>query len=213
MSRAQFSLAGMIGFVLVLGVDLAALARPTEWSAPGALLLSVGVLLMATLEARFGREPRHFAWGFALFGWSYLILAFGPWSSRIEISRTGGTETSPIILPTTRALVVLRNQVLYPELSEAVFFNPMRTDYQKILSQRTYFTQAGHAVIALLMSLAGGLAGTAIAARGREDQVAPRARGPNLGRGLSSERWAAAVQAADEGRSADPELPTLPLRP
>jgi hypothetical protein len=213
MSRTQLSLARMNGFVLVLGLNLAAVARPSEWSAPGALLLTVIVLLMATLVTRFGREPRHFAWGFALFGWSYLILALGPWSSRFQVSPIGGSETRPIILPTTRALAILQDRVLNLEPSKTIVLDPMRTDYQKTLWQRTYFTQAGHALIALLMGLAGGLAGSAVAVRdrGQGDRSSARARGPDFGRGLSSERWAAAVQAADKGQSADPALPTPPL--
>ncbi len=74
----RFSIAALMGVVLVTAVLLAALRGSTEETWGGAmLLLTCGVLALAVVGVvcRTGSER---AWwlGFALFGWGYLALAF-----------------------------------------------------------------------------------------------------------------------------------------
>jgi hypothetical protein len=76
----RFSIAGLMGIVVVAAVGLAALRNASETWAGMILLLTCGVLALAVVGVvcRAGSER---AWwlGFALFGWGYLVLAFGFW--------------------------------------------------------------------------------------------------------------------------------------
>ncbi len=76
----RFSIAGLMGAVLVAAIGLAALRNASETWAGVMLLLTCGVLALAVVGVvcRAGSER---AWwlGFALFGWGYLALAFWSW--------------------------------------------------------------------------------------------------------------------------------------
>jgi hypothetical protein len=73
----RFSIAGLMGVVLVAAIGLAALRNPTELWDGVMFLLTCGVLMLSVVGVvcRGGAER---AWwlGFALFGWGYLTLAF-----------------------------------------------------------------------------------------------------------------------------------------
>lgn len=86
--------------VASVGLGVAGLSRPSRlW---GAVLFSsaTAILLGAVLAAVLGKGRRRAFWaGFAVFGWGYLALQYGPWFE---------TQVGPYTLPT--ALL----DVLYP---------------------------------------------------------------------------------------------------
>ncbi|MBX6316320.1 MAG: hypothetical protein IRY99_25925 [Isosphaeraceae bacterium] len=96
------SIATLMGVVLVCGVAVAALRDASDVWAGILLLLTLGWLGTAILGAFYRREGRRAWWvGFALFGWGYLALAFGPWSAE---------QVGPR-LPTTQLLEYLHSKM------------------------------------------------------------------------------------------------------
>lgn len=99
------SIAGLMLVVASVGLGVAALSRPSRlW---GAILFSsaTAILLGAVLAAVLGKGRRRAFWaGFAIFGWGYLGLQYGPWFE---------TQVGPHTLPT--ALL----DMLYPIVAPA----------------------------------------------------------------------------------------------
>jgi hypothetical protein len=95
MRLPRFTIAGLMGLVVVVAVGVAALRFASELWAGVLLMLTLAVLGAAVL-AFHERTGARRAWcrGFALFGWGYLALAMGPWAS----------DTIAPRLPTTRGL-------------------------------------------------------------------------------------------------------------
>src|SRR5579872_5520229 len=97
MGKLRFTLAGLMGAVLVAAVGLAALRNPTESWAGGMLLLTCGTLALAVIGAITRRGARRTWWlGFGLFGWGYLVLS-GCWSATnlVAQSSTGIFDKLP----------------------------------------------------------------------------------------------------------------------
>ena len=85
MGRFRISIATMMGVVLLVAVGFAALGNPSPILASTAFALVVLTLLAGTTVALVGREP--FWVGFAVFGWGWLVLSFGPWSQETPVPR------------------------------------------------------------------------------------------------------------------------------
>ncbi len=76
----RFSIAGLMGVVLVAAIGLAALRDPTDTWAGVMLLFTCGVLALAVVGVACRAESERAWWlGFALFGWGYLALAYPSW--------------------------------------------------------------------------------------------------------------------------------------
>jgi hypothetical protein len=75
----SLSVAGLMGLVLLLAVGFAALRDPAELWAGVFYSLMLVVLLAAALGAALRPGRARAPWlGFALFGWGYFLLTFGP---------------------------------------------------------------------------------------------------------------------------------------
>ena len=82
MSRLQFSLVWLLGLVVAVAFACAALRSESAVWASLAFSLCLGVLFVGLLGVLFGTGERRAFWaGFAVFGWGYLFLVFGPWFS------------------------------------------------------------------------------------------------------------------------------------
>ncbi len=78
----RFSIAGLMGVVLVAAIGLAALRDATETWAGAMLLVTCGILALAVVGVVCRTESERAWWlGFALFGWGYLALAFWSWDN------------------------------------------------------------------------------------------------------------------------------------
>jgi hypothetical protein len=76
----RFSLAGLMGLVIACGVVFAALSSNSPLWSDVVMTLVLGALFTAILGACYRRRRDRAFWcGFLLFGWSYMLLAFGPW--------------------------------------------------------------------------------------------------------------------------------------
>src|SRR5262245_12506897 len=77
----RFSLAGLIGAILLVSIYLAALRYSSTWGAELALTLTIGLLAGSLLWMLFhARADRWFWFGFQLGGWGYLLVALSSWS-------------------------------------------------------------------------------------------------------------------------------------
>jgi hypothetical protein len=75
MHRYRFSLLAMFGFVAVVAVACAALARPSQLWLVVVSASSLGCLFYAVLAAAYGRNARRAFWlGFAVVGWGYVAV-------------------------------------------------------------------------------------------------------------------------------------------
>jgi hypothetical protein len=99
----RFSIAGLMGVILVAAIGLAALHNPTELWAGVIFLLTCGVLALAIVGvACRGQGERAWWLGLALFGWGYFTLAFS--SPREGLPR----------LPTTAVLKAIMGDIAEP---------------------------------------------------------------------------------------------------
>jgi hypothetical protein len=77
MKHIRFSMLGLLGVVVASALAFAALRKPTFHAASLTMTAVLTILLFALLAAKFGRY-RTFAFGFAVFGWGYAVLALAP---------------------------------------------------------------------------------------------------------------------------------------
>src|SRR4051812_18055312 len=100
---SRLSISGMMGVVAFIALGVLALREGTEVWAGAVFTVTVLLLLGAVLHAVHGRGLRRATWiGFALFGWTYLLLSFVPWSGT-------GVKSPP--LPTARLLEELHQRI------------------------------------------------------------------------------------------------------
>ncbi|HVC98824.1 MAG TPA: hypothetical protein VND64_34485 [Pirellulales bacterium] len=105
MHRFHFSLLAMFGFVAVVAVACAALARPSQLWLVVVSASSLGCLFYAVLAAAYGRNARRAFWlGYAAFAWGYVALQ---WAN------------IPFFIPTGYVSGELRS-VLYPAPTSSV---------------------------------------------------------------------------------------------
>lgn len=78
MRHRHITLGAMLILLAVFALEFAAMAHPTETRLSATNLVTLLTLLVALLGAGLGREPRGGWWGFAAFGWAYLLLVLGP---------------------------------------------------------------------------------------------------------------------------------------
>jgi len=75
----RFSIAGLMGVVLIVAIGLAALRNASDIWAGVIFLVTCGVLALSIVGMICRQEGERAWWlGFALFGWGYVALAFWP---------------------------------------------------------------------------------------------------------------------------------------
>ncbi len=78
--RPRISIAALMGFVCIFGVGLAAFRYPSKLWGSFLISMTVGAMVVGTLGALFHRGlSRKFWAGYAICGWFYLLVHFGPW--------------------------------------------------------------------------------------------------------------------------------------
>jgi hypothetical protein len=104
--RPRFSIAAIMGFVFVFGVGLAAFRYPNKLWASFFFSITIGAMVIGSLGAVFHRGlPQKFWMGYAMCGWLYLLMNFGPWFE---------TAVSPYLF-TTAVLDLIYPHVAAPE--------------------------------------------------------------------------------------------------
>lgn len=77
MRASRYSIAGLMGIILVASLGFAALSRPSETASGITVLVTVGILTLAIVGTVCGGTKTRAWWlGFALFGWGYWKLAW-----------------------------------------------------------------------------------------------------------------------------------------
>jgi MFS family permease len=79
MKAGRVTIAGMLILIAFMALGAAALKNPTVLWTQFMLTAALTSLLFAMLAAIVGRGDRSFAIGFAVVGWSYILLSLGPW--------------------------------------------------------------------------------------------------------------------------------------
>jgi hypothetical protein len=142
MGRLRFTLAGLMGAVLVAAIGLAALRNPTESWAGEMLLLTCGTLALAVVGAIVRHGTRRTWWlGFGLFGWGYLVLS------------GSGSDAASSALLTTRMLEILGAQLGIPLRPRGGCFSACMAGQALDPS----FSQIGHCLWALAAASLGGI--------------------------------------------------------
>jgi hypothetical protein len=140
MPKLRFSIAGLMGIVLVAAVGLAALVSPSPIWAGATFLVTCGVLGLAIVGALYRRGAPQVWWiGFCVFGWGYLIL----------VATSGSAFRSPQ-LPTSQILAALLPRLEQPVAPDA------ETQVRVRISFISAYYQIGHSLWALVAGLVGG---------------------------------------------------------
>lgn len=88
MDRPRVSVSGLAAIVLVSAIGVAALRGESSLWAGSLLLLDLAIFAFAVLAVIYREGARRAWWaGFALFGWGYLAIAFGPWAAEAVAPR------------------------------------------------------------------------------------------------------------------------------
>ena len=137
-----------LGFLAISGIcaatGIAGIARSSDLLASASTSLLVIALIVATLHARFGSVPsRRFFWGFALAGWAYAIVSYGPLGAQLRGSLVTGVLIDRLMPPTPI------------DLRAAQFWQIDRGRWHLV----------GHVLFTLAIGLAGGLFATRIGER------------------------------------------------
>ena len=182
MGRIRVTVAGLMVAVVVAAGGFAALKEPSPLAAGGMFLLAVAVLLAATLGALLRDRPHRAPWlGFALFGWGYFLLAFGPClaaeRTTYDVQRGEFIAVANPTLATSKLLEYLY-RLEFPEAlynTNAVvqvleWGQEGKKSYNSYVVWRLcegYHQRAGHALACLLSAALGAIVGTLLVPRGR----------------------------------------------
>lgn len=164
----RLSLRVSMACIVVLALALAALRSPSDsWVGP-MFSMTPGLLLTAVLGVVYRRGTSRAFWlGFALFGWAYWLLSFGPWFD---------SWVAPHLV-LTRPVKQL-SYVMHPE---PVFEGPIgmgtpddfasRSSFKK----RDNFWRIGKSLAVLVVALLGGFVAIVFSLEeGRRDDGSPR---------------------------------------
>lgn len=168
MSPFRWSIAGMMGLVLLCALGFAALTHPRSVVASITYTAALTVLLFATLAALRGRY-RTFWLGFAVVGWAYLYIALGamsqepnayilthkvflqlfpkmdiPWDRPQPFLASPSSPSLPPAIPFGLPAGASLDATVAPELFE---FSP----------QWLSFARIGHSLAAILHGFVGGV--------------------------------------------------------
>jgi hypothetical protein len=144
---------GLIACVAGVAAWAVWLFRPTFHAASLAFTAALTVLLFAILQARFGCH-RAFWFGFVVFGWGYMLLAFAPGS---------WTQIRPYLLTShplgdlavALGLTRTSRNVVEGDLPNIIFAAGLNPWFATVEGDR--FQRVGHSLAALAHGVAGGL--------------------------------------------------------
>jgi hypothetical protein len=198
MKRLQFSIVFLLGLVTFVSIGCAALVNASElWAAVvvNATVLALMAASLASLYWRSGR--REFFGGFAIFGWTYLLLATSSLFNVEQWLLTGAANdylysllAEPEAQPGAYAYAAPAYRdslIVAPSLQAAVQLSPapvipgmpppgasMYSTYVTAFAQQApntipydAFESIGHSLWAILLGLAGGALATLLVSRSR----------------------------------------------
>jgi hypothetical protein len=164
MTRFRFSLLGLGGMVAAAAMCCWALINASAWVASAALTLVGLVMSLSVVTALLApRSARGLSTGFAVCGWLYLLMVFGPLERRVGDSML------------TTSLLEWAAQQMPGAMTDAVappggfVFAPRvpNTDYLAA------FADIGQAIFTVVFALAGGLLGQFVMRRTSQEAASP----------------------------------------
>ena len=138
----QFSLKWMLAAVAFVGFGCTALYNANETWAMATMAITIIGLLVAVLAAVYA-QPRAFYVGMCLFGWSYLVLTYGP---------TMRDSVRPLAV--TDGILDLVYEVVKRDSPPAFVGQPNIP-----VPRNRYFQPVGHSLFALIFAFIGGVVG------------------------------------------------------
>jgi hypothetical protein len=173
MTRLRFSLLGLAGFVTAAAVGCAALIRASATIASAATTVLVVALSLSAVAALAGGPRRRGFWiGFAVCGWLYVLVIFGPLADSV-----GNTLLTTTLL--YRASAVMPGSQPPPRQIKHVVTMPDDGSTELIGVDFTFvsppdpassgyalqFRQIGQVLCTLLLACLGGVMGQVLYAR------------------------------------------------
>jgi hypothetical protein len=178
MRRPQISIAGLLLVVLVFAIGTAAIRSGSSAWAGAIFSITVYTMICSLLGVVLTRGLRRVYWsGFAVLGWSYLLLIYLPWFSE----NVGRFLLAPNLFESLE-------QILHPEsatasLSTGVFRSMALGGFGgggSPVAELSAFMRIGVALEALLWAYMGGWTARYFAS-GRESAESALERQPSLG--------------------------------
>jgi hypothetical protein len=192
MPTFRISLAALMAIIGVIALGLAGMVSASRFWTASAATVTLALLLAAILSARLsdGTE-RPISAGFALFGWTYLLLVNWDWvGGQFGHDLTAGlNEVAEAIFPEVRAPVIptspaaslpgqiIQNMTVRPAQTPAEL-TPVPSPTSPVVNQFDYlelvhrrqtkignFVQIGRMLLSLLFALVGGFLGRLLAQR------------------------------------------------
>ncbi len=167
----RFTILSLMTIILFLGLGLAAIRTGSFLCLQLVYTVTVVVLLLSVLTAKYLREA--FCVGFAIFGWGYFLIAIGPWTFWVPVWEQPGRVT---VQYQQANLLVLSN---YP-LDFLASYQPINAVFVPVggirvtVDSRKVATGIGHVVCVWLFGLAGGLIATYLSSRQWPHSIGPR---------------------------------------
>jgi hypothetical protein len=147
MKNLRIPIVGLMGTVVLIAVGLAAFRSGSERWFESLYSLTIAVLLLGSVGAKYGREEsRPFWFGFALFGWAYLLFGLGlrPDQPSVEDEAEMVRGLVNRFLITTSGIKHAYNYSLDP------------SDLERV-GKYGYSLPIGHLILTLSLAILGGL--------------------------------------------------------
>ncbi len=185
MRPPRVSILGLLAWIALLGVGLAALRSPSPLWAAFIFSVALATLTISVLAAVYRRGRRRAFWvGFATCGWAYFLLTFGPevtsqfrselfTTALLEIlyphtvSPTVPAAMAPERSPSTGRVILAGGFGMGPSTPPPSVWSTWTQPQPRAFSRRTpsgamttspgTFQQIGHSLFCLLIALLGGL--------------------------------------------------------
>jgi hypothetical protein len=157
----RFSIRWLFAIFVLAATTTAATTRPSYWWACALWTAAIATLCASVAGSAICQGPKRAFWiSFALFGWIYAVLVFGPWFD----SRTGGLLiTRPLLAKIGRAAGVATTELDAPNIW-ADHSNPL---FSIQAYGSTQFIVASQSLMTVLIALAGGCVGSYFYRSGR----------------------------------------------
>ena len=154
MKRFRTSILGLLIVVAAFAMAFAALRSALNLWFGAVYTFTVIVLLLTVMLARFQRgDEKAFWFGFALFGWSFFLLGFGPWMNLLADGEGAEELLNPNLL-TSKAIFFLVSR-----------FRKKPDDFQDIEKITANTIRIAHLLTTLCLALCGGMIGAMVRRR------------------------------------------------
>jgi hypothetical protein len=182
MPRLRISMASLLGIVAVIALGLAGIRSASSLWTTAAATVTLALLLASILAAwLLAGVDRAFWAGFALFGWTYLLLVNWDWvggqfghdltAGLSDLAESMFAEPVPIVPATPVAPPLLTVPAPRPAPPASSYLEEVRQRQIKIGN----FVQIGRLTLALLFGLLGGFIATVLARRRESTAKVPAA--------------------------------------